>query len=333
MGMGNRLADFTPIFDFSIDLNATALFHAEDFKEFTEYMDTFMEPCSVLFEESSTKWVPLDFLKYTYRHDKNYRFRAARIIKGLTNRDLKVADEDTVEELNMGDIGTQFLSWEMILVCMILEGVEKGKSAKKESKHAMGPAILVTEMDVPEEALTEQEEASMALILMQGDQPEEEDVRLLEGEEVIEEVPELQMIHLHPIIIDDQKYLFLHDISKTLGLREDEALSVLKMHSTMVDPDTVDATPQLQVDFLESDDLASLEYHADDNEGTLEETVAKALVSIGKVATEYESVPECAFQPHKPLVARDMASMGSINLTKPRTIEEDHASEVSFVDC
>ena len=108
---------------------------------------------------------------------------------------------------------------------------------------------------------------------------------------------------------------------------------MLKTHSTMVDTDTVDAAPQIQVDFQESDDIASLEYHANDSEQTLEETVAQALVSIGKVSTEYECVPEWAFQPHKPLVARDMVSMGSINLTKPHTIKEDHASEVSFAIC
>ena len=83
-------------------------------------------------------------------------------------------------------------------------------------------------------------------------------------------------------------------------------------------------------DFKEFEDTPSLDYHADDTKITLEETVAQTLVSIAKVATEYESVPASAFHPHKPLLAHDTSSMGSINHMKPQNVEEDHASEVGL---
>ena len=125
MGLGDRASDFLRMFDFSIDMDATSALHEDAFKEFKEYMDIHMERYSVLFEGSEKKWLPLDFLRHTYRHDKNFRFHLVRFTKGLTERDHKEVDEEAVEEIGVGHIGTQFLTWDMVLALMVLEGVDK----------------------------------------------------------------------------------------------------------------------------------------------------------------------------------------------------------------
>ena len=71
-------------------------------------------------------------------------------------------------------------------------------------------------------------EASMALVLLQegsteGCEPHHD----LKGDEIVEEIPKLDVTTLNPIIIDNKEFLFLDDICKSLGLREDEALSIL----------------------------------------------------------------------------------------------------------
>ena len=71
----------------------------------------------------------------------------------------------------------------------------------------------------------------MALVCLQGTAPEEDLDLLVEGDEVLKEIPDLSILSLSPIILDGKEFLFLDDISKTIGLREDEALSVLAVNA------------------------------------------------------------------------------------------------------
>lgn len=50
---------------------------------------------------------------------------------------------------------------------------------------------------------------------------------MLEPQEVVDALPELEVTMLNPIIVDGIEFLFLADIEKSMGLREDEALSIL----------------------------------------------------------------------------------------------------------
>lgn len=93
---------------------------------------------------------------------------------------------------------------------------------------------------------------------------------------------------------------------------------------------TEPSTQGIQIDFEESKNLKSLEYHACGVEMSLEETVAQALITIKEYGTEYDSVPESAFHPHTPLTATDTVYRGSINLMKPQTIEADNDTEVAI---
>ena len=64
----------------------------------------------------------------------------------------------------------------------------------------------------------------MALVCLQGGAPKEVPDLLIEGDKVLEEIPDLNILSLSLIIIDGKEFLFLDDISKTLGLCKDEAL-------------------------------------------------------------------------------------------------------------
>ena len=50
---------------------------------------------------------------------------------------------------------------------------------------------------------------------------------MLEGDYVVEEILEADLTCLNPIVVDGAEYLLLDDISKSLGLCEDEALCIL----------------------------------------------------------------------------------------------------------
>ena len=50
---------------------------------------------------------------------------------------------------------------------------------------------------------------------------------MLEGDYIVEEIPEADLSCLNPIVVDGAEYLLLDDISKSLGLREDEALCIM----------------------------------------------------------------------------------------------------------
>ena len=52
----------------------------------------------------------MDFIKYIYREDKNFRFHLARFIKGLTSRDFCEVDDEEIMDLVEGNMGNQFLS-------------------------------------------------------------------------------------------------------------------------------------------------------------------------------------------------------------------------------
>ena len=67
----------------------------------------------------------------------------------------------------------------------------------------------------------------MALMLLQSGDSVKEDDWMLEPDEVGDVLPDLDVITLNPILVDGKEFLFLDDISKSVGLREDDALSAL----------------------------------------------------------------------------------------------------------
>ena len=77
------------------------------------------------------------------------------------------------------------------------------------------------------EVLPTEVEASMALMMFQQGVQEESPETMLEGDYIVEEIPEADLTCLNPIVIDGVVYLLLDDINKSLGLREDETLCIL----------------------------------------------------------------------------------------------------------
>ena len=58
----------------------------------------------------------------------------------------------------------------------------------------------------------------MALVCLQGSAPKEVPDVIVKGDEVLEEIPNMKITSLHPIIMDKKEFLFLDDIAKTFGL-------------------------------------------------------------------------------------------------------------------
>ena len=164
----------------------------------------------------------------------------------------------------------------------------------------------------------------MALVCLQGSAPKEVPNLFEEGNEVLKEILDLNILSLSPIILDKKEFLFLDDISKTLGLREDEALSVLTVNVGAACKYTDKGKAKIE---FEDDHLTkALAYNA--GSSSLEAVVAKALIEIKEEVAFYESVPDSAFEPHLPLYASQAQDQGSINLTNEQLIANDDGTEV-----
>ena len=60
----------------------------------------------VEFPNSTSGWVSVDYIKRLYKHNKKNCYRLIQICKGLTSKSYKVEDEDIVEDIGFGNIGT-----------------------------------------------------------------------------------------------------------------------------------------------------------------------------------------------------------------------------------
>ena len=329
-GLGERTQEYLPIFQGVIDMQATVELNADAFEKHLKYMEDHVAQYAVELPDSTSRWVPVDFIKHIYKSDKNFRFRLGRFLKGLTRNYYRVEDDEVVFELEAGNVGNAFLSWDMTLTLFLHEG--KSTEAKG-GKVPANEAPLVQQVDVEmEEDISEIAEASMALVLLQrGESEPEEPDSMLGPNEVLDAVPELDVTTLYPIIVDGKEFLFLDDIEKTLGLREDEALSILANGAGVLEEaETSERRPRVQIDFDDQNLTKALAFRRYDAEHTIEENVAAAIVAIQDVAQEYESVPENAFQPHKPQQFHTLIDHGgkSIDIMQPQLVDADDDVEV-----
>lgn len=190
---------------------------------------------------------------------------------------------------------------------------------------------LVVEGKVEEGNLPAQTEASMALVLLQTGDSVDEDDRMLELDEVVGELPDLDVVTLNPILVDGKEFLFLDDISKSLGFREDEARSILaNTTSTLDEGETLAKPPTFAIDFEDHDLTKSLEYLSYHGQRTHEENVAAALVVIQDAAKDYD-LPDSAFGPAGICVPTKVDNTGSININEPNIIDVDDNVEVRLL--
>lgn len=330
--LGLDPAIYAPIFVCNIALQANTTLYPEAFGETMDYMRSHVEQYALQLPDSAAHWIPVEFIKFLYRNDKNFKQRFGRLLRTLSRRDYREEPEEEVMDIVEGNIGTQFLSLEMTLCVLLHEGRSSLESKKgKEKAHE---AALVKEIEYPEleEQLSEAAEATMALVMLsEGAQEEEMDITL-EGDAVTEALPELEIEGLYPILIDGIEFLFLDDICKTLGLREDEALSAIaQLAAVEIDPPSSAPPTKTKVD-LGGDPLTSELAARTQNElRSIEETVASALVAIKSVEAEYSQVPESAFQrPRRMELSGAADRPGSIKIDRESIVEAD---ELSTVNC
>lgn len=334
VGLGDN---HIPIFKGVINMQATTELHIETFQQHLQYMQDEVDRYVVELPDSTSRWVPLDFIRYIYKGDNTFRFRLARFLKGLTRTHYRVEDEDVVFNLEKGPLGNNFLSWDMTITLFLHEGKpmesEKGKAPAKEV-----PLVETdqSEQDQKEETLSDQAEASMALVLLQmGDTEAEgqaEDLdRMLDPEEVIDSMPELDVTGLYPIIVDGEEFIFLDDICKSLGLREDEALSIISNLAALTGEGET-SQPRVEVDFIDHDLTKALEFKAYDGDKTMEVNAAAAIVKLLETRDWYESIPDSAFHPHKRFHLSDSLDHGSIDISKPNLKEKDKDIVVSLIE-
>ena len=168
----------------------------------------------------------------------------------------------------------------------------------------------------------------MALMLLQTGQPVQEENRMLEPEEVEDEIPNIEVLTLNPIIVDGKEFLFLANISKSVRLRKDEALSTIVNTSSMLDEvETFVATPTLAIDFEDHELTKSLEYVSYDAVHKQEENIAAVLVAIQNAEVDH-NLPDSAFQPSSTWTTSKVETSSSFIIDTPTLTESDHAHAV-----
>jgi len=106
--------------------------HREAFSELLQYTKAHVVEFMVELPNSTSRWVPVDYIKHLYKHNNFFCYRLIQICKGLTSKSYRVEDEDIVEDLGFGNIGTTFLSGDMTLALILQEqGRDKGQQSKK----------------------------------------------------------------------------------------------------------------------------------------------------------------------------------------------------------
>jgi hypothetical protein len=83
------------------------------FQKPLEYMENHVARYVMELPYSTSKWIPLDFIKHVYRGDNNFCFTLARFLKGLTISHYRVEEDDIVFNLEASNLGNAFLSWDM----------------------------------------------------------------------------------------------------------------------------------------------------------------------------------------------------------------------------
>lgn len=331
VGLGERADDYMQVFTDSVDMQSTLDLHQELFQETLEYMEKHVLEYAIELPGSSTRWVPVEFIKFIYSDEKNLRFRILRFVGKLTAADYREEEEDTIFDLDVGNIGTKFLSWDMTLAFML----QDSKTTELKEKNPKESEFVPEPEGDEEQMLSDQEEASLALVLLKGQDAEEEPDEDIDAEKTMELLPETDVTCLCPIILQGKEYLYLDDIAKSLGLREDEALSILHNACGMEDeagPSSL--APSFGIDFEDHELTKSLAFRSYNSENTLPETVAKALVAIKEEENWYHSVPESLFQRSKPLTATKAEDTGgSIDIASEKRIQMDEDFLVSETNC
>ena len=146
-------------------------------------------------------------------------------MQGLASSHLIVEEDDGFMEFGLGPIGNSFMSCEMSYVLFLSENKLHHKEAKPQTRADKGKGkeacFVKDNQEEKVDVLTTEVEASMALMMFQQGVQEESPETMLEGDYIVEEIPEADLSCLNPIVIDGAEYLVLDDISKSLGLRED----------------------------------------------------------------------------------------------------------------
>ena len=112
------------------------------FEDVIQYMNPHISTYSIMFEGDETLWVFVYYIKYIFKANKNFRFELARFVKSITKKDYKTEDEDLLL-----DFGTLFMSWDMAMVLLLQEGVNKD-SVKVKEKERLSLILIFTLLHV-----------------------------------------------------------------------------------------------------------------------------------------------------------------------------------------
>ncbi len=249
----------------------------------------------------------------------------AKVLKGLTEEHYLQVKEDDLMDLNMGNIGTCFLRWDIVLAILLMESVDKSTGKEKVGeKTKPSRRSLAKELDPKEEKMTDQQEASLALVCLREEPPMVDVEETMEGEDVEYKIRELLIRTLHPIVVDGEEFLFLDDITHSLEMHQDEALSVLAVYAGLHGTTNPTQDVEIQLDFSSAPTTRMLALPEAHN--SMDSLVSAALMSIEENKEAYEMVPESSFAPHQRLTCSDHKNLGSIDITNKNLSEEDDAS-------
>ena len=142
---------------------------------------------------------------------------------------------------------------------LVIEGTFKSKGKRKvnPSKRA-NLHLLVKEANPKELFIGAAQEAAFALASSTEDKLDDNLDQAIKANEVMEEVLDLELKTLHPILIDGVEFLFVDDMSHILVLHQDETLFIIAMYASIKDTQNQTAMEDICIGFNFKDVAKSL---------------------------------------------------------------------------
>lgn len=218
--------DLYHMFNRKVDLAKTIGLAWTDYTGTIEYMEKHLAEYCITLPPEDLKWVPCALLKYIHNNEVAYCRRLERFQEVAAIGDqLMVLTEEEVLAFEKGPLGTHFLSW---VACFIFIINECDSDEEVESVALPIGGFTKDANDVPSESTSQQKEETWGtLSFPQGLEPVAASPPRNLGPIVSGPLPEHDLLTLSTVVIDDDEFIFFHDIEKQCHLRMDECFSIL----------------------------------------------------------------------------------------------------------
>ena len=231
----SRAEELYEVFNREIDFVRTIHNAAPDYLEIFEYMDQKLGQYTITMPNyGDIKWVPVSLLRHIYKDDTPFLKRLNRFLK-LAQKcgEAKALSTGEMLAYRMGDLGKIFISWVGCFILLIND--EEDLNEAQTTALAIGGPSRETADPRADDAGPSQETSwgSVAYpmgedeaLILSAEGPDSSPTLVIRDANFVP-LPEQELSTLSTIVIDDEEFVFMHDLEKACKICHDECLSML----------------------------------------------------------------------------------------------------------